>query len=91
MRENMNIRIRVFAVQFSSEFENILRKEIANSRVLEKCRMPGVLVAHGLVGPVIVAGWKALGHALALDTSLTGRKGLESVMSVVAHPSVERR
>jgi hypothetical protein len=60
----MNIRPQVFASEFSSEFEKILRREIANSDVLGKCRVPGVLVAHGLVAPVLVACCKALGHAL---------------------------
>ena len=45
----MNTRRQVFASEFSSEFEKILRREIANSDVLGKCRVSGVLVARGLV------------------------------------------
>jgi hypothetical protein len=35
----MNIRHQVFASEFSSEFEKILQREIANSDVLGKCRV----------------------------------------------------
>jgi hypothetical protein len=60
----MNIRRQVFASEFSSEFKKILRREIANSDVLGKCHVRGVLVARGLVAPVLVACCKALRHAL---------------------------
>ena len=45
----MNIHRQVFASEFSSEFEKILQREIANSDVLGKCRVSGVLVARELV------------------------------------------
>ena len=60
----MNIRPQVFASEFSSEFEKILQREIANSDVLGKCRVSGVLVARGLVAVLVVACCKALRHAL---------------------------
>ena len=60
----MNIRPQVFVSEFSSEFEKILRREIANSDVLGKCRVSGVLVARGLVAVLLVACSKALRHAL---------------------------
>ena len=60
----MNIRPQVFASEFSSEFEKILQREIANSDVLGKCRVSGVLVARGLVAVLLVACCKALRHAL---------------------------
>jgi hypothetical protein len=71
----MNIRRQVFASEFSSEFKKILRREIANSDVLGKCRVRGVLVARGLVAPVLVACCKALRHALtARKQTLMTRK-----------------
>jgi hypothetical protein len=60
----MNIRRQVFASEFSSEFKKTLRREIANSDVLGKRRVTGVLVARGLVAPVLVACCKAFRHAL---------------------------
>jgi len=60
----MNIRPQVFVSEFSSEFEKILRREIANSDVLGKCRVSGVLVARGLVAVLLVACCKALQHAI---------------------------
>jgi len=60
----MNIRRQVFASEFSSEFEKILQREIANSDVLGKCRVSGVLVARGLADALLVACYKALRHAL---------------------------
>ena len=60
----MNIRRQVFASELSSEFKKILRREIVNSDVLGKCHVRGVLVARGLVAPVLVACCKALRHAL---------------------------
>jgi hypothetical protein len=60
----MNIRRQVFASEFSSEFEKILQREIANSDVLGKCRVSGVLVARGLVAVLLVACYRALRHAL---------------------------
>ena len=71
----MNIRRQVFASEFSSEFEKILQREIANSDVQGKCRVSGVLVARGLVAPVLVACCKALRHALmARKQTLMTRK-----------------
>jgi hypothetical protein len=71
----MNIRRQVFASEFSSEFKKILRREIANSDVLGKCRVSGVLVARGLVAPVLVACCEALRHALmARKQTLMTRK-----------------
>ena len=60
----MNIRRQVFASEFSSEFEKILQREIANSDVLGKCGVSGVLVARGLADALLVACYKALRHAL---------------------------
>ena len=51
----MNTRRQVFVSEFSSEFEKILQREIANSDVLGKCRVSGVLVARGLVAVLLVA------------------------------------
>jgi len=71
----MNIRRQVFASEFSSEFKKILRREIANSDVLGKCQVRSVLVARGLVAPVLVACCKALRHALmARKQTLMTRK-----------------
>src|SRR6516225_6646849 len=71
----MNIRRQVFASEFSSEFKKILRREIVNSDVLGKCHVSGVLVARGLVAPVLVASCKALRHALmAWKQTLMTRK-----------------
>jgi hypothetical protein len=71
----MNIRRQVFASEFSSEFKKILRREIANSDVLGKCQVRSVLVARGLVAPVLVACCKALRHALmAQKQTLMTRK-----------------
>jgi hypothetical protein len=64
----MNIRRQVFASEFSSEFKKILRREIVNLGLLGKCRVPGVLVARGLVAPVLVACCKALRHALMAES-----------------------
>ena len=60
----MNIRPQVFASEFSSEFEKILQREIANSDVLGKCDVRGVLVARELADVLLVACYKALRHAL---------------------------
>src|SRR3974377_142274 len=62
-RWNMNTRRQVFVSEFSSEFEKILQREIANSDVLGKCRVSGILVARGLVAVLVVACCKALRHA----------------------------
>jgi hypothetical protein len=71
----MNIRRQVFASEFSSEFNKVLRREIVNSDVLGKCRVTGVLVARGLVAPVLVACCEALRHALmARKQTLMTRK-----------------
>ncbi len=76
----MKSRVRAFAFQFSSEFEKILQREIAKTDVLGKCRMPGVLVARGMVGPVLVAFYKAFRAARISRPGplLTTRENIES-------------
>ncbi len=85
----MKGRVQVFAFEFAAEFEKILRQEIASVDALEKCRVPGVLVARGLVAPVLVACWKALRRALSAEKSrtLTASRSFESTAtSTVSHP-----
>jgi hypothetical protein len=86
--ENINTRVQVFTSEFLVKFEELLREEVARSNVTAMCRVPGVLVARGLVGPVLVAFCKALRSALSVrrTQSLAVRASVEiSPVSAVSH------
>ena len=83
----MGVRVQVFASEFSVEFERILQKEIANSDVLGKCRMSGVLVARGLVGPVLIACLGAFRRALRSKYSRREIASKALLVSTVSHQS----
>ncbi len=69
----MASRFHLFVFAFSGYFEKILRREIAKADVVAQCRRPGVLVARGLVGPVLVAFVKATRLALRTRKGIGGR------------------
>jgi hypothetical protein len=86
--ENINTRVQVFTSEFSGQFEELLREEVARSNVTAMCRVPGVLVVRGLVGPVLVAFCKAVRSALSIrrNPSFAARAGVEiSLASPVSH------
>ena len=57
-------RLRQLAASFAAHFETILQQEFAKIDVADCSRRSGVLVPRGVVGPPLVAFWKAAGLAL---------------------------
>jgi hypothetical protein len=64
MEVTMLYRLRIFTFTFANYFENLLQQEIAKIDLNKHIRRPGVLVAHGLVAPTIIAVYKSARLAL---------------------------
>jgi hypothetical protein len=56
---DLSFRLRLFSSMYARHFETLLEQEIAKQGFKDYCRRPGVLVAHGMIVPTIVAVWKS--------------------------------